>query len=138
VFAEDARQWTERSPLPGGDVEEPDEAQLVMRRASGRRDGAEVPVLPGTRQVEELLMVLTRLREDGPGLKDPSGGGAPASTASMSWTNPSTVRSSGSPPTATSTCGPIDGTLIQERSAANTQSSGTATWNIARAMPLSV
>jgi transposase len=37
VFAEDARQWTERSALPGRDLEEPDEAQLVMRRASGRR-----------------------------------------------------------------------------------------------------
>jgi hypothetical protein len=104
MMAEDARQRTERSALAGGDVEEPDEAQLVVRRASRRPDGAEVPVLPGARQIEQLLMILTRLCEDRPGLKDPAGG-APASRIPM---NSSTVMSCDNPPTATSTWGPIE------------------------------
>ena len=86
--------------LPGY-VEEPDEAQLVVRCASRSRYRTEEAVLPRGREIELRLVLLPRLCEDIARPENPSGGGAPATTGSSTSMNWSTVMSSGSPPTTT-------------------------------------
>ena len=56
-----------------GDVVETDEYQPVIRRPVGGQDRTDVPVLTLGGQVEPLLIVLTRLRDHGPGSRNSLG-----------------------------------------------------------------